>query len=127
MIRTTASALLVATFVALALTQATGVLATTKFDGMWSVVVYTSTGPCDPSYRISGQIVNGEISYAYGSVEVTGRVEPNGDTHVHVTAGNGRGEAHGHMTPTHGGGTWSGDGPDGHCTGTWVATRPGTT
>jgi hypothetical protein len=127
MIRKTALALLVATtFAVLALTQASVVRATTKFDGQWSVVVYTSSGPCDPSYRLSGQIQNGEISYAYGSVEISGHIEPNGAAHVHVTAGSGHGEAHGHMTPSHGSGTWSGEGPDGRCAGTWVATRPGT-
>src|SRR5579872_2027066 len=50
------------TFVA-ALTYAQ---AATKFDGTWSVVIYTKSGPCDPSYRISGQIVDGQIYYAYG-------------------------------------------------------------
>lgn len=99
----------------------------TVYDGPWSVVVRTASGPCDPSYRISGQITDGQIYYAYGSIEVSGRVAANGDTHVHVTAGSSHGEAHGHMTPTHGNGTWSGQGADGRCAGTWVATRPGTT
>jgi hypothetical protein len=94
-----------------------------KFDGPWSVVVYTSTGPCDPSARFSGQIVNSAISYAYGSIEVTGRVEASGATRVQVTYGSAHGEAHGHLTETHGSGTWSGMGPEGHCTGTWSATR----
>jgi hypothetical protein len=82
------------------LTPTSNALAGSKFDGPWSVAVYTTTGPCDPSYRFSGQIVNGDISYAYGSLE-----------------------AHGRMTMTHGNGTWSGVGPDGHCAGTWQATR----
>ena len=107
-----------------ALTSPSPVYGGTRYDGLWSVVVYTSSGPCDPSYRFRGQIANGEISYAYGSLEVTGRVEANGATSVRVTAGAAHGEAHGHMTTTHGSGTWSGDGPDGHCAGTWIATRP---
>lgn len=96
-----------------------------KYDGQWSVIIFTSTGTCDPSYRISGQIVNGEISYAYGSVVVMGHVLASGATVVRVTAGDRHGEAHGHMTASHGNGTWSGQGPDGHCAGTWIATRPG--
>jgi hypothetical protein len=100
------------------------VRASSKYDGAWSVVIYTASGPCDPSYRISGEITNGEIFYAYGSLEVKGHIEPSGTTHVHVTAGNGHGEAHGHMTATPGSGTWSGDGPNGRCAGTWTATRP---
>jgi hypothetical protein len=125
MIRYAAGALLVAAAVlASVLTPRTGAYAGTRYDGLWSVVVYTSSGPCDPSYRFSGQIANGEISYAYGTLVVTGRVEESGATSVRVTAGAAHGEAHGHMTVTHGSGTWSGDGPNGHCAGTWIATRP---
>lgn len=124
MIRKTANVIVLAVSLAAALTHATFVRASTKYDGAWSVVIYTASGPCDPSYRISGEITNGEIFYAYGSLEVKGHIEPSGTTHVHVTAGNGHGEAHGHMTATHGSRTWSGDGPNGRCTGTWTATRP---
>jgi hypothetical protein len=98
--------------------------ATKKYDGTWSVTVQTTSGSCDPAQRFSGQIVNGEISYAYGSLDVTGRVEPSGATFVQVTYGSLHGEAHGHMTLTQGSGTWSGDGPDGRCAGTWSAARP---
>ena len=123
-IRKTALALpLAVTVVASASMATTYALAETRFDGPWSVAVYTTTGPCDPSYRFSGQIVDGAISYAYGSLEVTGRVEASGATFVRVTAGTGHGEAHGRMTMTHGNGTWSGIGPDGHCAGTWNAIR----
>jgi hypothetical protein len=126
MIRKTAEAILIALTLAAALTLSTYVLASTEYDGLWSVVVYTARGQCDPSYRISGAITNGEISYAYGSLEVKGHVEPSGATHVHVTYGDAHGEAHGQMTATHGSGTWSGNGPNGHCSGTWNATRGST-
>jgi len=96
-----------------------------KFDGPWSVVILTTNGKCDPSYRISGQIVNGGIYYSYGSLAVTGNVQENGATSVHVTYGTDHGEAHGRLQATYGTGTWSGNGPDGHCSGTWVATRSG--
>ena len=124
MIRNSALAfVLPAAVIASGLTPMSNALAGSKFDGPWSVAVYTTTGSCDPSYRFSGQIVNGDISYAYGSLEITGRVAANGDTFVRMTAGTSRGEAHGRMTMTHGNGTWSGVGPDGHCAGTWQATR----
>jgi hypothetical protein len=126
MIRKTAEAILIALTLAAALTLSTYVLASTEYDGLWSVVVYTARGQRDPSYRISGAITNGEISYAYGSLEVKGHVEPSGATHVHVTYGDAHGEAHGQMTATHGSGTWSGNGPNGHCSGTWNATRGST-
>jgi hypothetical protein len=125
MIRNTAGIILLVATLLSALTHVAEVRAGTKYDGPWSVVVYTSSGPCDASNRFSGQIVNGEISYAYGSLEVTGHVDESGTTIVRVTYGSARGEAHGHMTPTQGSGTWSGDGPNGRCAGTWIATRPG--
>jgi hypothetical protein len=115
--------LFAAIFAASALTQPTDGRAATAFDGPWSVVVYTLVGQCDPSARFSGQIVNGEISYAYGSLDVTGHVEANGFTRVHVIYGTAHGEAHGRLTATQGSGTWSGDGPEGRCSGTWSATR----
>ncbi len=117
---------LVATLAASGLAQAGDARTTAKYDGAWSVVVYTSSGPCEAAHRFSGQIVNGEISYAYGSLEVTGHVDPSGATKVHVIYGSARGEAHGHMTTMQGSGTWTGDGPDGRCAGTWSATRPST-
>jgi len=117
---------LAATLAMPTLTQAADARATAKYDGPWSVVVYSSSGPCEAAQRFSGQIVNGQISYAYGSLEVTGHVEPNGVTMVHVTYGTAHGEAHGHMTTMQGSGTWAGDGPDGRCAGTWSATRPNT-
>jgi len=124
MIRLAAKALVfAATLAVTVLPQATKLNAANQFDGPWSVVVYTLTGACDPSARFSGQILNGDISYAYGSLEVSGRVETSGLTHVHVLYGTARGEARGRLTATRGGGTWSGDGPDGHCAGTWNATR----
>ena len=104
--------------------SAVSALASSKFDGPWSVVVYTMSGSCDASYRISGQIVNGEISYAYGSITVTGHVDANGTTHVRVSSAQGHGEAHGRMTESRGAGTWSGHGDNGPCAGTWIATRP---
>jgi hypothetical protein len=122
--RTSAAILLAVAIAAAALTQAVSALASTKFDGPWSVVVFTMSGPCDASYRFSGQISNGEISYAYGSLEVSGRVDANGATHVRVRSAQGHGEAHGRFTEFRGAGTWSGNGPNGPCAGTWIATRP---
>ncbi len=120
----TRTAVCLAAGIAAATAAAVSALASTKYDGQWSVVVYTTSGPCDPSYRFSGQISNGEISYAYGSLEVSGRVDANGNTHVRVTSAQGHGEARGRMTERRGAGTWNGNGPNGACAGTWMATRP---
>jgi len=120
----TRTAICLAAGIAAAAAAAVSALASTKYDGQWSVVVYTTSGQCDPSYRFSGQISNGEISYAYGSLEVSGHVEANGAAYVRVRSAQGHGEAHGRMTASRGGGTWRGQGPDGACAGTWMATRP---
>ncbi len=56
MIRNTATTvLLTATITAAALTQATYVRAASRFDGNWSVVVYTRSGPSDAAYRLAAK------------------------------------------------------------------------
>src|ERR1700689_5287729 len=90
MIRNTATTiLLAATVTAAALTQATYVRAATKFDGNWSVVVYTRNGPCDAAYRFAGQIVNGVIGYSggLGSIDLAGRVRTSGAAYLRVASG----------------------------------------
>jgi hypothetical protein len=119
----TKAIILTAMLVASVFMPTTQTRAGTPFDGAWSVVVMTTAGSCDASFRFSGQIVNGEISYAYNTLEVTGRVVASGAAWVRVKRGTDHGEAHGKLTPTHGSGTWSGQGPQGRCAGTWTATR----
>jgi hypothetical protein len=119
---TVAGVLLVATLAASALTQATYVRAASKFDGAWTLVVYTRAGPCDQSYRFSGQISNGIIEYS-GVVNLSGRVTPNGAAYARVTGGSNYAVASGHMTARRGTGTWRGQAPNGFCSGYWVATR----
>jgi hypothetical protein len=121
--KTAVTHLVAATIAATALLPVPYGRAATRFDGAWSVVVLTTSGRCDPSYRFSGQIVNGEISYAYGSIEVKGSVVSSGAVFVRVSGSSGHAEAHGHFTVVQGSGTWHGEGPDGHCAGTWSATR----
>jgi hypothetical protein len=114
--------LLAATLAAAALTQATYSRAATKYDGSWSLVVYTRHGPCDQSYRFSGQIVNGLIEYS-GVVNLSGRVRPGGAAYARVTSGANYAVAYGHMTATRGSGVWRGQAPSGFCSGIWAATR----
>ena len=124
MIRITASTILLAGAVAAAvLTQATYVRAATNFDGNWSLVVYTKSGPCDASYRFAGQIVNGAVVYGGGGVQVYGRVSPNGAAHLRVSSGSAYAVGSGHLTATHGAGSWYGVASGGRCSGAWVATR----
>jgi hypothetical protein len=119
----TAAVIVAATIGAAALTPATHVRAATKYDGSWSVVVYTSSGPCDQSYRFSGQIVDGAISYSDGSVVVSGRISPRGAAYVRVSSGSNWAVGSGRMSASYGSGTWRGRGPDGYCSGTWQASR----
>jgi hypothetical protein len=122
MIRSTSTVLLAATVTAAVLTQATYVRAATKFDGNWSLVVYTRSGPCDASYRLAGQIVNGAVVYG-GGVQVYGRVRANGAAHLRVSSGSAYAVGSGHLTATHGAGSWYGVASGGRCSGSWVATR----
>ena len=100
MIRNTAASIVLAASVTVAaLTPATEVRAATKFDGSWSVVVFTRNGPCDAAYRLSGQIINGAIVYnGIGSVAIAGRVRPNGAASLRVSSGGSYAVASGHMT-----------------------------
>src|SRR5258707_1987117 len=48
-----------------------------SFDGPWSVLVVTRSGPCDQGYRYGVTIVRGVVSYAGGGpVSLAGRVSP---------------------------------------------------
>jgi hypothetical protein len=126
MIRNTSGTiLLAATVTAAALTQATYVRAASKFDGNWSVVVVTRSGPCDAAYRFSGQIVNGAIVYGggLGSVDLAGRVRSNGAAYLRVASGANYAIASGRMGAARGSGIWRGQSASGRCSGVWSATR----
>ena len=124
MIRNPAGAiLLAATLSAAALTQVTDASAGGKYDGTWSMVVYTRSGPCDASYRFSGQIVNGVISYGSVGVDLTGYVKSSGNAYARVSGGGAYGVAYGRLTATRGAGSWRGRTSTGYCSGTWVAMR----
>ncbi len=124
MIRKTIGAiLLTAVLAAAALTQATYARAATRFDGSWSMVVYTRNGPCDQSYRFSGQIVNGVITYGSLGVNLSGYVNSGGGAYARVSSGSSYAVAYGRLSATRGGGTWRGRTSAGFCSGTWAATR----
>jgi hypothetical protein len=99
---------------------------TTTFDGSWSVLIVTESGLCDRSYRYGVQITNGNVSSGSASgATLQGRVAPNGNVQVNVSAGGQSAEGQGRMSPNIGTGTWSGQGPGGGCAGTWLAQRSG--
>ncbi|HUZ33799.1 MAG TPA: hypothetical protein VMV19_17095 [Xanthobacteraceae bacterium] len=124
MIHNKAGAILLAsTLAAAAQSQVTCAHAAGRYDGTWSMVVFTRTGPCDAAYRFSGQIVNGVITYGSLGIDLAGYVGSGGDTYARVSGGGAHAVAYGRMGATRGGGRWRGRTSSGYCTGTWVATR----
>jgi hypothetical protein len=94
-----------------------------SFDGPWSVVVTTRSGPCDASYRYGVMIRGSSVSYmGGGAVNVSGRVSKSGQVSVSVSAGGQSAVGSGRLSNGRGGGTWHGRNASGSCSGTWSAT-----
>ncbi len=91
-----------------------------NYDGLWSVVIKTQQGICEPTYRAPIRISKGQMLNA-GSANFTinGRVGKNGAVVVQVIQGANSASGSGHLSATHGGGSWSG----GPCSGTWHAEK----
>ncbi len=95
-----------------------------SFDGPWSVLVITKSGPCDQSYRYGVMIRGGSVSYlGGGAVSVSGRVARSGQVSVSVSSGGQNAIGSGRLSGGRGGGTWRGRGPSGSCSGVWSATQ----
>ena len=90
------------------------------YDGLWSVVIQTQQGLCEPSYRAPIRITKGAmVNAGSGSYTITGRVGKNGAVVVQVTQGPNSATGTGKLTNNRGGGSWSG----GPCAGTWHAEK----
>jgi hypothetical protein len=92
------------------------------FDGSWSVLIVTKSGPCDQSYRYGVTITNGAISGA-GGTSIIGRVTQNGSVSVSVSGAQGSAHASGKLSRNSGSGSWNGRGASDACSGTWSAQR----
>ena len=91
-----------------------------NYDGLWSVVIVTKQGLCDPSYRTALRIRNGHLANASsGTFTITGKVGKNGAVTVTVSAGPNSATGTGRLHAKSGGGFWSG----GPCAGTWQAEK----
>lgn len=97
--------------------------ARSSYDGLWSVVLLTEQGDCDRAYRYGVQIVNGQVQYGDGSVQISGRVDPRGVVRVSLQYGDQGGSAVGRLSRSSGGGNWSS--PSLGCAGRWMAERRG--
>jgi hypothetical protein len=90
------------------------------YDGVWSVLVQTRKGDCDPAYRYPIRIANGHLVNAGDSAfTITGAVAPTGVITVTVSAAGKSASGSGHLAGTAGGGSWTG----GACSGSWTAER----
>jgi len=95
-----------------------------RYDGLWSVVIVTRAGLCEPSYRYPVRIMNGHLVNAgKASVQISGRVGKNGAVVVNVSSGDKTAIGTGHLAETKGAGNWTGG--NGVCSGTWQAERRG--
>jgi hypothetical protein len=114
----------VATVFAVAMSAAGPSAHAASFDGPWSVLVVTRSGPCDQAYRYGVTISRGVVNYAGGGpVSLTGRVAPSGNVTVRVSSGPQYAIGTGRLSRSSGHGSWRGQGPNGACAGVWSASR----
>ena len=112
-------------FVAPAIAANPSAKAEGKFDGRWSAVLATRSGPCDATYRGAVQVINGivQVQGAPNNV-LSGRVSPNGSVTVRGSlSGNLYGTAWGRLSGNSGSGSWRVQVQNGECLGVWTAQR----
>jgi hypothetical protein len=98
--------------------------ARTNFDGNWSVLIVTRSGPCDRAFRYGVAIRNGAVFYEGSlSVNLNGRVSNNGQVSVRVSAGSQGASGSGKLSRNSGSGSWRGTGSMSNCAGSWTAER----
>jgi hypothetical protein len=93
--------------------------AANQFDGAWDFVLITKSGPCNPSYNVSGRIIDGAIWHG----GVSGRVAPSGAVSATVSLGPIHAWGSGRFSGASGSGIWRGQGLGGPCSGTWSGKR----
>src|SRR6266436_3537971 len=112
-------------FVAALLTTAAVPAATRAaggYDGIWTVLIITQAGNCDPAYSYPFRVSGGRISTA-GAAEVSGSVGRGGSVMVRILAGGSVATGSGRLGSSTGAGRWSARLSGGNCSGTWQATR----
>ena len=115
---------LFAAVAAVAAAAAPAAAARTNYDGSWSVLIVTNSGPCDRGYRYGLSIRGGRVFYeGSAAVNVDGRVAPNGRVQVRVWAGSQSASGAGRLSSNYGSGTWRGAGSSSSCEGSWTAER----
>ena len=102
-----------------------GANARSRFDGRWSAVLRTQSGPCQPAYRGAVEVANGVMVVAgiTAGNGLSGRVSPNGSVRATGYMGSNYGVASGRLSGNSGGGTWRARMENGSCSGVWTARR----
>ena len=91
-----------------------------RYDGVWSVSIFTTRGDCIASYRYPLRIANGVLANGGDlALNVSGRVAPSGAVRVMLSHGDTRAAASSRLSGSVGGGSWSGA----SCSGSWTAQR----
>ncbi|HEY2533520.1 MAG TPA: hypothetical protein VGJ20_37250 [Xanthobacteraceae bacterium] len=115
--------ILASAFVIFAIAAVPSAKAQSKFDGEWSAVLVTKSGPCDPAYRGAVQVMNGVVGVEGGNNVLSGRVSPNGVVTVRGNLGPNVGTAWGRLSGDAGTGRWRVHMRNGRCSGVWTARR----
>jgi hypothetical protein len=97
------------------------------FDGAWAVTIMTEKGTCDAAYRYAVLVSDGKVvsdaRESTGTINVSGKIDPEGNVSVAVRRGQQHAEGTGKMSEAGGTGTWSGKSQTSACTGRWEARR----
>jgi hypothetical protein len=95
--------------------------AANRYDGQWSVTIYTQSGNCPSSLRYSVRVDRGRVLADDQNYQVNGSVAPNGATRVTVSQQGQSATGSGRLTGNGGGGRWRTG--TGECAGQWTAER----
>lgn len=116
--------LLIASLCVAAATAATPrAYAARKFDGTWSAVFRTKSGPCQPAYRGAVPVTDGVMQVASTAGSLSGRVSRNGTVRATGYRGANYGVASGRVSGSFASGTWRAHMETGNCVGVWTAQR----
>ena len=98
-------------------------VASTRFDGAWSVLIVTDQGTCDRAYRYALRIADGRVYYDDPSFSVSGGVDGAGRVQVGLSAGGQSANGYGRLSGNYGEGSWSVHSSTSQCSGHWQAER----
>jgi hypothetical protein len=92
------------------------------YDGAWSLLFVTQSGPCDPTYNFNVNVSHGIVTHP-NLVRFRGRVTTSGLVRASVTVQDKHAVGAGRLTRNSGQGTWSGYSGRARCSGYWTARK----